>query len=799
MKIEFLKGIKGYNNILLYFGIIPNDELLTLPANNIVISNIDILFCKEAENLIHIDDTEKKKNDISKYLFWVSLEILVENILFPSNKIIPVLEIEKNPIFVEIHKKPDRIVFYEKNNSHLFDFEKFNTLINNFTQSCIRWLISLILGKQYYKRLLELEKLDKNTLKIQNRSELKSVNELIASDEYSIDKVISNSLEILKKYTDPKNSAIFKEITEDRGKILSEIEELIHNPEKLSYLVFKNRASNPLLNLYRFSFDGIVGNLNNNSELSDLLTNQKLSLYDILNQARLDWKYGNLDYHIIYIISHNFEGYILIKFESYENTPEIEFGQNYLFLDKEKGYFDPILLQLFDISNNYKIGKKDNYKLSLKSVDDLLKLEIDKKIELNLYWVKASLLMRLGRFEESLEVVNVVKTKYENKENESIVISIANNRMHKAKLKEIISDLIYWDDGIFVKDYGDVLFLYGTILYYLADYNNALEIYKECFNERKKTNIRQDLINASFQIAGIYLSQRQFNRCIKYYELCQNSLSSSDVNLSIMIERNFARCYQHLQEFDKALDYSKLAYSKSIEIDDPRNIALSMMILAKTYHCKGELEKAKTYFEECIRFLEDKSFDNETILSLTLFSVINLICDLDVPRDAKEYLNKLYKLNLKTTFEVVKTQYKLSKARIFLNEDANTAKKLLLEIIDNKVIEPQYNLISYIDYFKLILDENKSIMKISNEFFQKLYKFTDTYNIPSLRVMALLVEYYFFGDDALLNQAKTLIQTKDLHNYQSIIERIIDDEEFDIKEIIPQPVMKQLIILESII
>ncbi|MFX1480086.1 MAG: tetratricopeptide repeat protein [Promethearchaeota archaeon] len=196
----------------------------------------------------------------------------------------------------------------------------------------------------------------------------------------------------------------------------------------------------------------------------------------------------------------------------------------------------------------------------------------------------------------------------------------------------------------------------------------------------------------------------------KAYDLVKNTTNSLLISTSL---NNIAESYLHLKEYDKAIRYAKDA----IRIKNRFILPHVLKALIEIYLSKGDIEKAKVYFE--------KFHDNRELLEIKRFKFLDI------------YLNALI---LKSSLRA---------------RDRIKAEDLLKEFALNNTIPSEQRIYGIINLCDIYLTE----LKITND--PEIIDEIQPY-IQELLDIASRQNLYVFLAEAYFLQAKLLLLTSDI-------------------------------------
>ena len=455
-----------------------------------------------------------------------------------------------------------------------------------------------------------------------------------------------------------------------------------------------------------------------------------------------------------------------------------------------RAYFTKFNDVIEEIDKNF---RDSDYDSALGHIDQLLTTGLKKSAELSLLCRKASILLRVARFDDCLALVTELRPMFEDEKNKTAVMHITDNRIRRSRKKNCTLE----DFSALDCSYGTLLSIHGTVLAFLIDLEAALPVFNDALIETRRQGIKIDHALILTNIGSAYSNLNQYDLGRQYFEEAYDLTNEmGDTRTCILLIRNLIRCLHHEREFDKSLEYSKVVLKLSHDLGDARNIVSAFHILGITYQHMGDLEKTKEYFEKSLTFDQTgKTMGEGTILSLSLYKLVILNCDLEYTEQAMRYFKMLEEVCEDSSIDTQKMQYALAKAKILILMSDNRAKEILYESL-NIVVIPEYKLYGYLNLVTVLLKEGAQDEII--DLIQPANDFCTKFNIYSFKIILLLLEYKFSMDEELLDQAFILTQTHQLEDLEEIVNRIKIGSEYDLVEIIGNQMRTNRLALEIV-
>jgi len=186
------------------------------------------------------------------------------------------------------------------------------------------------------------------------------------------------------------------------------------------------------------------------------------------------------------------------------------------------------------------------------------------------------------------------------------------------------------------KEEAEALHKLGGAYYFLSNYSNALENYKQSLLIRQELKDNEGVANISNNIGMIYQELGSYDKALDNYMIALNySETSNDEKKIAVVLNNIGAVYGDLRNYDKAL----LSYMHSLEIkqklDDKSGIASTLHNIGRAYDNLCEYDKALEYYERAL--ILKKELNNQFSLALTLNNIGKVYSEQDKFQKALTY------------------------------------------------------------------------------------------------------------------------------------------------------------------
>ncbi len=359
--------------------------------------------------------------------------------------------------------------------------------------------------------------------------------------------------------------------------------------------------------------------------------------------------------------------------------------------------------------------------------------------------VQASALWRLGRFDESLKVIEYGENLLQKLTSpESLDIARRQGALFSRK-GTIFQDkgesdqaLEYYEQSLalFKKDerkenIAEALNNIGTIYDDRGDSNQALEYYQQSLVLREEVGNRQDIAKSLNNIGIINWNQGAFDHAIENFEqslmLFRETGNKQNVAVSL---NNLGGILATKGNLNRALECYQQSLVVFEEIGNKQHIAMIHTNLGSIHHTIGNLEQALEQYEKGLVLVEEIGNKSDIALSLTnigvvlwqkgadfdhaleclekslalleevgnnldianaLYGLIYVVNDRGISEKARWYLERLLKIHNIEDNKLIRQQYRVAQALVLKKStrkrDTDKAKLLLRQVVEDEVLE----------------------------------------------------------------------------------------------------------------
>jgi len=243
--------------------------------------------------------------------------------------------------------------------------------------------------------------------------------------------------------------------------------------------------------------------------------------------------------------------------------------------------------------------KVGDYKSALETTEKVLNSSKKKKyltIMLDACIIKAEVLWRLGKLDDSFEV-----------------LQLANHKIQKTKNQEKVKP-----------QKAGMLYHFGVINYFKGIFDQALESYMLSLSLSRELNLDQEVGQILNNIGAIYHLQGDLGEALEFY---QQSLSIKEKfgNKQELAKsvNNIGVVYFLKGEMDLSLENYLKSLSLKEELDQKQSIALTLNNIGTVYRFTEELELALEKYQESLEIFE--KIGNKMHTAEPTFNIANTV------------------------------------------------------------------------------------------------------------------------------------------------------------------------------
>ncbi len=259
-----------------------------------------------------------------------------------------------------------------------------------------------------------------------------------------------------------------------------------------------------------------------------------------------------------------------------------------------------------------------------------------------------------------------------------------------------------------------------------ADNEKAKEYGMKTLNFMRSINFRTGIVLGLQELGQVFLNTGNLNKAI---ELLKETLTITVISDWVKV-RSFSmlgEIYQYKGMLDKALENCKQELKLAQKVSHFLFIGASLIAIGMIYRKKGNLSKAKKYFEQGIMHFEESGLVMAKSYSTLYLLLVSL--DINSKEQAKHYLSQLEVIHEQFNQKISKQAYHLGKSFILRSSnrmrDNAKAEELLKQIVEGEFLYQEFHVLALISLCELYLEElafnnNQDIIKEINPLLTKL-------------------------------------------------------------------------------
>lgn len=197
-----------------------------------------------------------------------------------------------------------------------------------------------------------------------------------------------------------------------------------------------------------------------------------------------------------------------------------------------------------------------------------------------------------------------------------------------------------------------------------------------------KNNNFEEIVNGFMNLGKITFKLKAYHSSCSYFQQSEKVYNDADIGNDFLLGQIYyyiALTYFKIENMDKAIDYSYLAKEKFRQIDNKKEYANSLLLIAQEYSKKGDIDNAIRYSNKTLSVFKD--ITDQYYVSNIENSLGKLFCEFDNMEESFVHYNKAKELRKNSNDpELVETLIYICENYIKMKDIVN-AKLLLEEII----------------------------------------------------------------------------------------------------------------------
>lgn len=479
-----------------------------------------------------------------------------------------------------------------------------------------------------------------------------------------------------------------------------------------------------------------------------------------------------------------------------------------------------------DLARTEELLKKGEFNNAMQLLEILCKKkELNEDERLTCRLLKGKILVKQGRFQETLEIVKQVLHESQHYEKPLYVvdalITLAEASWRVGRLNESLNYIKRGENALNSVNRekektwreGELLYQKGVIFSRKGQLNEALKVLKRCLQSRMEMGDYFGIGEALNSIGVTYFYMGKLDLALESYI---NSLKIKEdlgnIQQLAIAYNNIGDLFHAQGELDKAKYYYQQSLTLFEETSNKEHISNTTHNMGKFYHQTGAFDTALEYFEKALGIA--KVLGNQLTISENLYHLIQVSIDKNDLDLARGYCQDIQTIAKQKDNPIVKQRCLVGQALMLKTESGLRSKmkalELLGDVIEGEFVNHELNIASLLHscdllLFELqifgeekVLSEIKEIadhlLVIANQ--QALHSlFVETYLLQSRLAM---IELDIAKAQQLLAKARSIAEKRGLSKLANTILHEMDLLPKWVKIIDQQPNLKEITELTQI-
>ena len=370
-------------------------------------------------------------------------------------------------------------------------------------------------------------------------------------------------------------------------------------------------------------------------------------------------------------------------------------------------------------------------------------------IEIDASIIMAESLWRLGRLDESFEVLERSERNLQNLVLHTLVIHTAVNRevaerraallYHKGTvyllqsafsqaLEHYRQSLTLYEEIGSTQDVAAVLNVIGIVFNQKGDFNHALEYYQRSLVLKEGIGNELDVAKALNNIGTVYYDQGDLDAALEHYQrslaLREELGNKQDVAHSF---NNIGEVYFRRGNLDDALEYFQRSLMLLEEIGNKHGISHLLKNIGEVYFRRNSPNRALEYYDQSLALRVE--LGNKREMSETLFHMISAALGSNLLDEARQHLKRLQQINNQEDIKIIGQRYRVAEALVLKmsirSRDRAKAELLLNQVVEEEIVAHELTVIALLGLCDLLLVDlqisgDTEILESLHEFLNRL-------------------------------------------------------------------------------
>ncbi|MFX0064681.1 MAG: tetratricopeptide repeat protein [Candidatus Hermodarchaeota archaeon] len=353
------------------------------------------------------------------------------------------------------------------------------------------------------------------------------------------------------------------------------------------------------------------------------------------------------------------------------------------------------------------------------------------------------------------------------------------------------------------QDVAIVLNSLGILYQRRGELDRALEYWQQSIVLNEKLNNTQNIALTLNNLGLIFHQRGELDRALEYWQQSLVYFEELDNKPGIaLLLNNIGENYKQKGDLDRALNYYQRSLALNQEINNKQLIAVCFNNFGTIYHQKGDLNRALDYLKQSLALREEIGSNLE--ISDTLFHLISVAGDMGSLEKMQSYLEQLQDINDQEENKIIRQRYRI--AEVFMLKtsarmrDKVKAQDLLKQVIAEEVVEHELTVIALLNLCDLllgelrmtgdkeILHELQGLVNKVTDIAEKQHSYSLLVETYLLKAKLALLDQDFQEAQRLLTQAQLNAENKSLF---MLAKKISNEHDIMLEQLSQWEVLKQ--------
>ncbi|MHA2364388.1 MAG: tetratricopeptide repeat protein [Candidatus Hodarchaeales archaeon] len=310
----------------------------------------------------------------------------------------------------------------------------------------------------------------------------------------------------------------------------------------------------------------------------------------------------------------------------------------------------------------------------------------------------------------------------------------------------------------------------GILFWTLGELDRALDFCYKGLAIREALGNKQDIASSFTNIGLILTNKGELDKALEFH---QNSLSFREEGGNkkeiVFSYNSIGLIYSNKGELEQAMNYYRKGLTVSKELNLRKEMAASFQCIGEIYYNQGALVDAEENLKNALILFENLKDDVD--LSQTIFDLILIALSKQDELRTKQLFARLEEIESRQENKTVSLRYKLTKALILKQEKRMRQKmkgeKLLTEIVeDEEIVDFSLTILAMQHLCELMLEElqlygEKEVLEEAKNIITRLYEIGQEQHSYPLIINSLILQARFTLIEGDIHKAINLLDQAD--------------------------------------